>query len=79
MSALADDNIFIKPNKCFVNMLADVQLISSNSTIIEIIVKFYPQHYPSFMLQQFEIKPATKINRRMKSGTGFYHFYLWHG
>ncbi len=35
------------------------------------------------LLQQFEIakrsvgiKPATKINRRMNSGTGFHYFYL---
>jgi hypothetical protein len=38
------------------------------------------------LLQQFEIakrsvgiKPTTKINRRMNSGTGFHYFYLWHG
>ena len=30
-------------------------------------------------LQQFEIKPTTKINRRMNFGTGFHHFYSWHG
>jgi len=30
-------------------------------------------------LQQFDIKPATKINSRTKSRTSFDDFYLWHG